>query len=135
MNPDRRQPSGFVAPLPGQFPVGDTCPRQPQLGECGQNQPRPPVGLFGVAHVECTSDFERAFFSPLSSHVLDPLGYAPFQDWRLHSEEGLARRKAAVWSQYDSLTVAFGGEPLSLRRVELAARHRLRLRLARRTRW
>jgi hypothetical protein len=52
VNPNRRQPSGVVAPLPGQSAVGDMRPRQSELGERGQNQPRPPVGLFGVAHAE-----------------------------------------------------------------------------------
>lgn len=50
MDPYRRQPRGIVAPLPGQPTIRYMRPRQPQLGEGSQNQPRPPVGLLGVAH-------------------------------------------------------------------------------------
>jgi len=65
-------------------------------------------------------DVERAFFSARFSRVLDSLGYARFRDWRLYSEEGLAKREAAVWLQPDSLTVEFAGETLSRYDVELA---------------
>lgn len=64
-------------------------------------------------------DLERAFFAVRFSRSLDASGYARFRDWRLYGEE-LARREAAVWLQTGSLTVEYGGEPLSRYDVELA---------------
>ena len=50
MDPDRRKACCIVAALPRQPQVLDARARQPELGESGHNQPRPPVGLLGVAH-------------------------------------------------------------------------------------
>lgn len=36
-----------------------------------------------------------------------------WRDWRIYGEEGLARKEAAVWLQPGSLTLEYGGEPLS----------------------
>ncbi len=85
----------------------------------GRRSPEEVLGwLTGVRYRH--EDLERAFFSTRFSRVLDSLGYARFQDWRLYGEEGLAKREAAVWLQPGSLTVEFGGEPLSRFDVELA---------------
>ena len=51
---------------------------------------------------------------------MDSLGYARFRDWRIYGEERLARKEAAVWLQPGSLTVEYGGEPLSRYGIELA---------------
>jgi len=50
VDPDRRQATGVVAALPGQPQVRNARSGQPELGESGQNQPRPAVGLLGAAH-------------------------------------------------------------------------------------
>ncbi len=50
MDPDRRKAPRLVAALPRQPQILDACAGQPKLGESGHNQPRPPVGLLGVAH-------------------------------------------------------------------------------------
>ena len=85
----------------------------------GRRSPREVLGwLAGVRYRP--EDLERAFFSTRFSRVLDSLGYARFRDWRLYGEEGLAKREAAVWLQPGSLTVEYGGEPLSRYDVELA---------------
>ena len=49
-SPRRRQSEGFVAALPRQSQVQHAPVRQAQLRIGGQDQPRPPVGLLGVAH-------------------------------------------------------------------------------------
>jgi hypothetical protein len=49
-HPRRRQSEGFVAALPRQSQVQHAPARQAQLRIGGQDQPRPPVGLLGVAH-------------------------------------------------------------------------------------
>src|SRR5215212_6915426 len=49
MDPDRRKTSRIVAALPWQPQVRNARARQPELGESYHNQPRPPVGLLGVA--------------------------------------------------------------------------------------
>ncbi len=50
VDPDRRQATGIVAALPGQPQVRNARSGQPELGERGQHQPRPAVGLLGAAH-------------------------------------------------------------------------------------
>ena len=50
VHPDRCKASGVAAALPRQPPARHQCPRQAQLREGGENQPRPPVGLGGMAH-------------------------------------------------------------------------------------
>src|SRR5829696_2766657 len=49
-HPHRRQSGGFVATLPRQSQVQHAPARQAQLRIGGQDQPRPPVGLLGMAH-------------------------------------------------------------------------------------
>src|SRR5215212_4252211 len=49
MDPDRRKTPRIVAALPRQPQVRNARARQPELGESYHNQPRPPVGLLGVA--------------------------------------------------------------------------------------
>ncbi len=86
----------------------------------GRRSPQEVLGwLTGVRYRP--EDLERAFFSTRFTRILDSLGYARFRDWRLYGEEVLAKREAAVWLQPGSLTVEFGGEPLSRYDVELAA--------------
>jgi hypothetical protein len=48
------------------------------------------------------------------------LGYVRFLDWRLYGEEALPRREVAVWLQPESLTLEYGGRPLSAYDVELS---------------
>ena len=63
MDPRRCQASAVVVAFPGQPQVRHMRPRQPKLGESGQNQPRPPVGLLGVPYPRCApsqSLFEKA---------------------------------------------------------------------------
>ena len=87
----------------------------------GRRSPQEVLGwLTGVRYRP--EDLERAFFSTRFSRVLDSLGYARFQDWRLYGNEGLARCEAAVWLQPGSLTLEYGGEPLSRYDVELVPR-------------
>src|SRR5215204_286616 len=50
MDPDRRKTPRIVAALPRQPQVRNARARQPELGESYHNQPRPPVGLLGVAY-------------------------------------------------------------------------------------
>src|SRR5215211_5698512 len=50
MDPDRRKTPCIVAALPRQPQVRNARARQPELGESYHNQPRPPVGLLGVAY-------------------------------------------------------------------------------------
>ncbi len=57
------QATGVVMTFPGQPQVRNASARQPELGESGQNQPRPPVGLLGVPYRRCgpsQSLFEKA---------------------------------------------------------------------------
>jgi putative transposase len=70
----------------------------------------------GVRYLK--EDLERAFFASRFSRILDALGYARFRDWRIYGEEGLARRETALWLQAESLTVEYGGQPLSRYDVE-----------------
>lgn len=63
-------------------------------------------------------DLERAFFTTRFARVLDASGYARLKHWRVYGEEGLARREVALWLGTESLTVEYGGEPLS--RYEVA---------------
>ena len=50
MDPQRRQPTGGVAPLPRQPSVGHARACQPKLRVSGNHQPRPAVGLLGMSH-------------------------------------------------------------------------------------
>src|SRR5215211_147910 len=50
MDPNRCQPSRIVAPLPRQPPIRHARSGQAHLREGGDHQPRPKVGLLGVAH-------------------------------------------------------------------------------------
>jgi len=50
VDPQRRQPTGGVAPLPRQPTVGHARACQPKLRVSGEHQPRPAVGLLGMAH-------------------------------------------------------------------------------------
>ena len=63
-------------------------------------------------------DLARAFFSARHTRTLDGLGYLVLQRFRLYAEEGLAGTEVAVWVAEDSLTVEYGGEPLSRYEVE-----------------
>jgi hypothetical protein len=49
IDPYRRQPTRIVTAFPRQTQVRNTGARQPKLGKSGHHQPRPPVGLLGVA--------------------------------------------------------------------------------------
>jgi putative transposase len=80
--------------------------------EDGRHSPSEVLGwVTGVRYRE--EDLRRAFFSTRFSRILDSLGYARFRNWRIYGEEGLARREAALWLGAESLTVEYGGEPLS----------------------
>lgn len=48
------------------------------------------------------------------------MGYVRFLDWRLYGEEALPGREVAVWLQPESLTLEYGGRPLSAYDVELS---------------
>jgi hypothetical protein len=63
-------------------------------------------------------DLARAFFSARHTRTVDGLGYLILQRFRLYAEEGLAGTEVVVWVQEDSLTVEYGGEPLSRYEVE-----------------
>jgi putative transposase len=65
-------------------------------------------------------DLNRAFFSERFSRVLDPLGYATWRRWRVYGEEGLAGEEAALWLREKTLTLEYGGEPLSRYEVEFS---------------
>jgi putative transposase len=78
----------------------------------GRRSPAEVLGfLSGVRHRE--EELRRAFFSSRFARTLDALGYARFRHWRLYGEEGLAGREAALWLAAESLTVEYGGQPLS----------------------
>ena len=49
-DPQRRKPTGGVAPLPGKPSVGHATTCQPKLRVSGDHQPRPPIGLLGMPH-------------------------------------------------------------------------------------
>ena len=88
--------------------------------EDGRRSPSEVLGWVGGVRYR-PEDLDRAFFSTRFSRVLDALGYARFMHWRIYGEEGLARREAALWLHSGSLTVEYGGEPLSRYDVEFAA--------------
>src|SRR5919107_3137252 len=50
VNPYGRQPTPVVAALPRKPQVRNARARQPELGESGHDQPRPPIRLLGVAN-------------------------------------------------------------------------------------
>jgi hypothetical protein len=68
VDPDRCQATGVVATLPGQPPIRHVRSRQPKLGESGHHQPRPPVGLLGVA-----GGFAKGFTDLGARAVIAPL--------------------------------------------------------------
>jgi hypothetical protein len=65
-------------------------------------------------------DLRRAFFSSRFTRVLDDLGYARFRNWRLYGEEGLPKKEATLWLEFESLTLEYRGEPLSRYEVRFA---------------
>ena len=78
----------------------------------GRRSPAEVLGFAsGVRHRE--EELRRAFFSTRFSRTLDALGYARFRHWRVYGEEVLAGREAALWLAAESLTLEYGGEPLS----------------------
>ena len=80
--------------------------------EDGRLSPAEVLGFAaGVRHRE--EELKRAFFSTRFARVLDSLGYTRFRNWRIYGEEALAGREAALWLAAESLTVEYGGEPLS----------------------
>ena len=88
--------------------------------EDGRRSPEAVLGFYTALLRYRDGDLRRAFFSTRSTRVLDALGYIRFLDWRLYGEEALARREAAVWLHPESLTLEYGGQPLSAYDVELS---------------
>ena len=88
--------------------------------EDGRRSPEAVLGFYTALLRHREEDLRRAFFSTRSTRVLDPLGYVRFLDWRLYGEEALPRREVAVWLQPESLTLEYGGRPLSSYDVELS---------------
>ena len=88
--------------------------------EDGRRSPAEVLGFAsGVRHRK--QELRRAFFSARFVRVLDALGYARFQHWRIYGEEALAGREAALWLAAESLTVEHAGEPLSRYAVKVEA--------------
>jgi putative transposase len=88
--------------------------------EDGRLSPREVLGFaVGVRHRE--EELRRAFFSTRFARVLDSLGYTRFRNWRIYGEEAIAGREAALWLAAESLTVEYGGEPLSSYEVKVDA--------------
>jgi hypothetical protein len=86
----------------------------------GRRAPTEVLGFAtGVRHRE--EELRRAFFSTRFSRPLDALGYARFRHWRVYGEEVLAGREAALWLAAESLTLEYGGEPLSRYDIRLEA--------------
>jgi len=53
-------------------------------------------------------------FRPLRvSRRLDRVGYVRFRNWRVYGERGLPRQGAWVWLSDETLTLAYGEEPLA----------------------
>ena len=88
--------------------------------EDGRRSPQDVLGFYTALLRHREEDLRRAFFSTRSTRVLDALGYVRFLDWRLYGEEALPRREVAVWLQPESLTLEYGGRPLSAYDVELS---------------
>ncbi len=88
--------------------------------EDGRRSPEAVLGFYTALLRHREEDLRRAFFSTRSARVLDTLGYVRFLDWRLYGEEALPRREVAVWLQPGSLTLEYGGQPLSSYDVELS---------------
>ena len=65
-------------------------------------------------------DLYRAFFSTRFVRRLDASGYARVKHWRVYAEEGLARRKVAVWLGDGEMAVEYGGRTLSRYDVSLS---------------
>jgi len=86
----------------------------------GRRSPQDVLGFYTALLRHREEDLRRAFFSSRSTRVLDALGYVRFLDWRLYGEEALPRREVAVWLQPESLTLEYGGRPLSAYDVELS---------------
>jgi hypothetical protein len=88
--------------------------------EDGRLSPQEVLGFaVGVRHRE--EELRRAFFSTRFARVLDSLGYTRFRNWRIYGEEAIAGREAALWLAAESLTVEYGGEPLSSYEVKVDA--------------
>lgn len=88
--------------------------------EDGRRSPQDVLGFYTALLRHREEDLHRAFFSTRSTRVLDPLGYVRFLDWKLYGEETLPGREVAVWLQPESLTLEYGGQPLSSYDVELS---------------
>jgi putative transposase len=88
--------------------------------EDGRRSPEAVLGFYTALLRHREEDLRRAFFSTRSTRVLDALGYARFLDWRLYGEEALPRWEVAVWLEPGSLTLEYGGRPLSAYDVELS---------------
>ncbi len=88
--------------------------------EDGRRSPQDVLGFYTALLRHREEDLRRAFFSTRSTRVLDALGYVRFLDWRFYGEEALPKREVAVWLQPESLTLEYGGRPLSSYDVELS---------------
>jgi hypothetical protein len=90
--------------------------------EDGRLSPQEVLG-FAVAVRHREEELRRAFFfSRRFMRVLDSLGYTRFRNWRsIYGEEAIAGREAALWLAAESLTVEYGGQPLSSYEVKIDA--------------
>ena len=86
--------------------------------EDGRLSPQEVLGFaVDIRHRE--EELRRAFFSRRFMRVLDSLGYTRFRNWRIYGEEAIAGREAALWLAAESLTVEYGGQPLSSYEVKV----------------
>lgn len=86
----------------------------------GRRSPAEVLGVLTEARL-LPGDLDRTFFAERFTRMLDPLGYAVWQRWKVYGEEALAGREAALWLREKTLTLEHAGEPLSRYTVEFSA--------------
>jgi putative transposase len=69
-------------------------------------------------------ELHRIFYQTRALRWIDKLGYVRFRHWRLYSERGLAKQKAALWLYGETLTIEFSDQPLSQYAVQYEPDHR-----------
>jgi Integrase core domain len=77
----------------------------------GRRSPAEVLGWVKGA-VHAPEQLERAFTGRFPRR-LDEVGYVRFRHWRLYGERSLAKQPALIWLYGETLTVAFGEQPLA----------------------
>jgi len=78
----------------------------------GKHSPAEVLGwVLGTQHDP--DELHRIFYQTRSLRRIDKLGYVRFRHWRLYSERGLVKEKAALWLYGETLTIEFSDQPLA----------------------